>query len=109
MVQVTFPPKTVSVRSVGNQQKWHTLEPERSGFGWRSGKLPECPVVASSPFYRLSLYLLPVPRACLYLLPAAIAVMPTTMSDVDVSLVMMAPRVVISPSAPFQTSARTVL
>ena len=67
---LTFPPKTVSVRSVGNQQKWHTLESERSGFGWRSGKFPECPVVASSPFYCLSMYLpsctpgipLPTPR-----------------------------------------------
>ena len=97
------------ITDVGNKQKWHTLEPERSGFGWRSGKLPECPVVASSPFDCLSLYLLPVPRACLYPLPAAIAAMPPTMSNVDVSLVMMAPRVVISPSAPFQTSARTVL
>ena len=44
---------------VGNQQKWHSLRAERSGILWRSGKLPECPVVASSPFDCLSLYLLP--------------------------------------------------
>ena len=42
---------------VGNQQKWHTLKPERSWVGWRSGELPEGPVVASSPFDCLSLHL----------------------------------------------------
>ena len=43
----------------GNQQNWHTLRPERSGVGLRSGELTESPVVASLPFYCLSLYLLP--------------------------------------------------
>ena len=38
--------------SVGNQQKSDTVEAERSGVGWRSGGLPEGPVVASSPFDR---------------------------------------------------------
>ena len=42
---------------VGNQQKWHTLRPERSGVLWRSCKLPDFPVVLSSPFNGLSLYL----------------------------------------------------
>ena len=45
--------------SVSNQQKWDTLVGERSGAGWRSGELPEGPVVASSPFGGLSLHLLP--------------------------------------------------
>ena len=44
---------------VGNQQKWHTLRPERSGVGLGSCKLPEGPVVLSSPFDSLSLHLLP--------------------------------------------------
>ena len=44
---------------VSNQQKWDTLGAERSGGGWRSGELPEGPVVASSPFGGLSLHLLP--------------------------------------------------
>ena len=44
---------------VSNQQKWDTLGAERSGAGWRSGELPEGPVVASSPFGGLSLHLLP--------------------------------------------------
>ena len=44
---------------VSNQQKWDTLVGERSGAGWRSGELPEGPVVASSPFGGLSLHLLP--------------------------------------------------
>ena len=39
---------------VSNQQKWDTLGAERSGAGWRSGELPEGPVVASSPFGGLS-------------------------------------------------------
>ena len=43
--------------TVGNQQKWHTLRPERSGVLWRSCKLPDFPVVLSSPFNCLSLYL----------------------------------------------------
>ncbi len=47
------------VMNVGNQQEWHTLVPERSEVGWRSGELPEDPVVLSSPFDCLSLYLLP--------------------------------------------------
>ena len=47
------------LRSVSNQQKWDTLGAERSGAGWRSGELPEGPVVASSPFGGLSLHLLP--------------------------------------------------
>ena len=54
-----IPTVVIYVCAVGNQQKWHTLEPERSWVGWRSGKLPECPVVASSPLDCLSLYLLP--------------------------------------------------
>ena len=44
---------------VSNQQKWDTLGAERSGAGWRSGELPEGPVVASSSFGGLSLHLLP--------------------------------------------------
>ena len=44
---------------VSNQQKWDTLGAERSGAGWRSGELPEGPVVASPPFGGLSLHLLP--------------------------------------------------
>ena len=44
-------------RAVGNQQKWHTLVPERSEVGWRSRELPEGLVVLSSPFYCLSLHL----------------------------------------------------
>ena len=44
---------------VSNQQKWDTLGAERSGVGWRSGELPEGPVIASSPFGGLSLHLLP--------------------------------------------------
>ena len=46
-------------KTVSNQQKWDTLGAERSGAGWRSGELPEGPVVASSPFGGLSLHLLP--------------------------------------------------
>ena len=46
-------------RFVGNQQKWHILEAERSWVGWRSRELPECPVVLSPPFDCLSLGLLP--------------------------------------------------
>ena len=45
--------------TVSKQQKWDTLGAERSGVGWRSGELPEGPVVASSPFGGLSLHLLP--------------------------------------------------
>ena len=44
---------------VSNQQKWDTVGAERSGAGWRSGELPEGPVVASSLFGGLSLHLLP--------------------------------------------------
>ena len=50
--------RVVSI-TVSNQQKWDTLVGERSGAGWRSGELPEGPVVASSPFGGLSLHLLP--------------------------------------------------
>ena len=50
-------PFSLTTCSVGNQQKWHTLRPERSGVLWRSCKLPECHVVLSSPFNGLSLYL----------------------------------------------------
>ena len=42
---------------VGNQQKWDTSRAERSGAGWRSCKLPESPVMPSSPFDCLSLHL----------------------------------------------------
>ena len=45
--------------SVSNQQKWDTLEAERSGVGWRVAELPEGLVVAPSPFDRSSLHLLP--------------------------------------------------
>ena len=48
-----------NTETVSNQQKWDTLVGERSGAGWRSGELPEGPVVASSPFGGLSLHLLP--------------------------------------------------
>ena len=50
---------TLDFVSVSNQQKWDTLGAERSGAGWRSGELPEGPVVESSPFGGLSLHLLP--------------------------------------------------
>ena len=50
---------SVDPLGVSNQQKWDTLGAERSGAGWRSGELPEGPVVASSPFGGLSLHLLP--------------------------------------------------
>ena len=43
---------------VGNQQKWDTLRPERSGVGWKSGELPEGPVIASSLFDGFGLHLL---------------------------------------------------
>ena len=36
--------------SVGNQQNWDTLRPERSRVGLRSRKLPDGPIVLSSPF-----------------------------------------------------------
>ena len=52
-------PTRRSTERVSNQQKWDTLGAERSGAGWRSGELPEGPVVASSPFGGLSLHLLP--------------------------------------------------
>ena len=52
-------PKDDEFFTVSNQQKWDTLGAERSGAGWRSGELPEGPVVASSPFGGLSLHLLP--------------------------------------------------
>ena len=45
--------------AVGNQQKWDSVRPERSGAGLRSSKLPECPVVLSSPLDCLGLHLLP--------------------------------------------------
>ena len=37
-------------RTVGNQQNLDTLRPERSGVGLRSRKLPDGPIVLSSPF-----------------------------------------------------------
>ena len=52
-------PVAAKLDCVSNQQKWDTLGAERSGAGWRSGELPEGPVVASSPFGGLSLHLLP--------------------------------------------------
>ena len=55
----TAPVGMLILGSVSNQQKWDTLGAERSGAGWRSGELPEGPVVASSPFGGLSLHLLP--------------------------------------------------
>ena len=63
-ILVLCPPHLVpkwkrEVEIVSNQQKWDTLGAERSGAGWRSGELPEGPVVASSPFGGLSLHLLP--------------------------------------------------
>ena len=45
--------------SVGNQQNWDILRPERSGVGLRSSQLPECPVVLSSPLDCLGLHFLP--------------------------------------------------
>ena len=45
---------------VGNQQKWHTLEPETSWLGWKAGEFPEGPVVLSPPFDCLSLHLPPL-------------------------------------------------
>ena len=45
--------------SVGNQQKWDSVRPERSGAGLRSSQLPERPVVLSSPLDCLGLHLLP--------------------------------------------------
>ena len=61
LVQVIPQPEALSQEDyiVSNQQKWDTLGAERSGAGWRSGELPEGPVVASSPFGGLSLHLLP--------------------------------------------------
>ena len=56
---VEFHRKLPQLHIVSNQQKWDTLGAERSGAGWRSGELPEGPVVASSPFGGLSLHLLP--------------------------------------------------
>ena len=47
------------VTCVSNQQKWDTLGAERSWAGWRSGELPDGPIVASPPFDGLSLHLLP--------------------------------------------------
>ena len=47
------------VKSVGNQQKWDSVRPERSGAGLGSRKLPERPVVLSSPLDCLGLHLLP--------------------------------------------------
>ena len=46
-----------SLGSVGNQHKWDSLGPERSGV-WKSlGELPEGPVMKSSPIDSLSLHL----------------------------------------------------
>jgi hypothetical protein len=41
--------------SVGNQQNWDTSRPERSGVWNRFGKLPEGPVVKSTPIDGLGL------------------------------------------------------
>ena len=49
----------IRTNSVGNQQKWHSVRPERSGAGLGSRKLPERPVVLSSPLDCLGLHLLP--------------------------------------------------
>ena len=43
--------------TVGNQQKWDTLGPERSRVRDRFGEFPECPVVKSSPIDSLGLHL----------------------------------------------------
>ncbi len=42
---------------VGNQHKWDSLGPERSGVWWSLGELPEGPVMKSSPNDGLSLHL----------------------------------------------------
>ena len=47
------------IERVGNQRKWDTLRPERSGVEWGSGELSEDPIVSSSPFDRLRLHLIP--------------------------------------------------
>ena len=44
---------------VSNQQKWDTLRPEKSVVVLRSCKLPESPIVLSSPLDCLGLHLLP--------------------------------------------------
>ena len=49
----------LSGSTVGNQQKWHSVRPERSGAGLGSRKVPERPVVLSSPLDCLGLHLLP--------------------------------------------------
>ena len=51
-------PRALVQTWIHNQQNWDTLRPERSGVGLRSGKLPDGPVVASSPFDCLGLHLL---------------------------------------------------
>ena len=52
--------RTEAARSVGNQQNWDTLRPEKSVVGLRSRKLPDGLVVLSSPLDCLSLHLLSV-------------------------------------------------
>ncbi len=42
---------------VGNQHKWDSLGPERSGVGTSLGGLPEGPVMESSPIDGLNLHL----------------------------------------------------
>ena len=59
VVTILVVPGIATTATVSNQQKWDTLGAERSGAGWRSGELPEGPVVESSPFGGLSLHLLP--------------------------------------------------
>ena len=55
----TYKYRAPITESVGNQQNWDTLRPERSGVGLRSSQLPECPVVLSSPLDCLGLHFLP--------------------------------------------------
>ena len=45
-----------SIRTVGNQHKWDTLGPERSGVGKSLGELPESPVMKPWPVDSLSLH-----------------------------------------------------
>ena len=47
----------VEVKTVGNQHKWDSLGPERSGVGTSLGGLPEGPVMESSPIDGLNLHL----------------------------------------------------
>ena len=53
----SLPLKLSTKAFVGNQHKWDSLGPERSGVGKSLGELPEVPVMKSSPVDRLSLHL----------------------------------------------------